>query len=222
MKAASTVASQSGQLLMAARDRPHRILGQFLYVEFAVFVDVHAIELGLHNGHKLLFGDLAVLVGVHQLEQLFGFGFAFEDSLRRGRWNRAACLCGALAGVLAGVLAGRADSKWHGGKGCDRQGDENTSRVFHCDSPLRMSTASSHAAMKECRAALRRCRRVSRNCGGRILAPTTVYQTSRSAIIDLHPVASIASKKRLRSRLPPICLRPPQSAASVLWSIRAH
>ena len=47
-------------------------LRQLFDVQFAIVIDVEAIEFGAHEGHELGPGDFAALVGIHQKQQLLG------------------------------------------------------------------------------------------------------------------------------------------------------
>jgi hypothetical protein len=51
---------------------PHLQLHQFVNVQFPVVINIQPVEFCLHKAHELLLGDFAILVCIHQEQQLLG------------------------------------------------------------------------------------------------------------------------------------------------------
>ena len=108
------VAGATVETLFSDRRRssgPYQRLRKFLLIEFAAFVLVKPVKLSPHEVHEFLFGNLAVLIGVHEQHQLLYLCLA--------KRQRALLLGHGLVDLLCGHAG---DSQGQGGR-CNTRDD---------------------------------------------------------------------------------------------------
>jgi hypothetical protein len=73
-------------------------------VQLPVVIHVQPVEFRLHKGHELLLGDFAILVRIHQEQQLFGRWHSSVDLLWRSVQARPCPAPAARNGTTARII----------------------------------------------------------------------------------------------------------------------
>lgn len=83
------------RIYVASRTQPR--LRYFLGIQLTALVDVQPVKLRFHESHPLFLGDLSVLIGVHEKQQLLNLFRSEREPIRRS--TKRSLLLSCIQGV---------------------------------------------------------------------------------------------------------------------------